>query len=105
MQIKFNHNILWFDENSGFSTGDLFGSSAVTFIKYHENKIYLTVSLLQGTQPLEGSGTLGTFIFGGRAAGSSFVEAVAAELLFYDESGNFVDVPNLSLVSSIINVN
>ena len=104
MQLNYDARILSIDESAGFSAGDFFGQNEISLIKTNGNKIHLSISLTQGTASAKGSGTLGTFTLNGIAAGNCFLSIAETELVFYDESGNSVEISNLETASTLIKV-
>lgn len=103
-QINFDSEILSFDENTGFSAGDFFGNNGISFIKVNMDNIYISFTLKQGTAPLKGSGSLGTFIFSGISVGNCIIELNKSELIFYDASGNSIDIAGIMTVPTSISV-
>lgn len=104
LQIEYESAVASFDENNGFTAGDFFNQDAIQFVKESANKIYLTMSMIQGNAPVNGNGILGILTFAGVAAGQFDLEIDESALNFYDESGGSIAVSGLTLLSSQVTV-
>jgi len=104
-QIKYDAAILSFNENSGFTAGDFFEQNEISLIKVNGDKIHVSLSLTRSIQSLKGSGNLGTFIFSGISVGNSSIELDESELVFYDTSGNPIEIADLSTIPASMQVN
>jgi len=104
MQISCDSSIASFNESTDFTSGDFFGQDAVIFVRNENDTIYLTLSLIQGTTPVKGSGTLANFNFTGNSAGSTTLIPSENQLYFYDEDGNDIEILNLTIESAAIEV-
>jgi len=105
LQISFDPDIISFDETGLFTAGDFFSQSAITFIKAVYDKLFLTISSVQGSAPVEGSGMLGTIRFTAEASGSCALNINTSDLKFYDDVGNTIEIANLSIDQAEIFVN
>jgi len=104
MQLPFDPDIISINESTGFSVGDFFDQNEISLLKIEGNTIHLSISLTQGTAPVKGSGVLGTFTLNGIAVGNCVLTIDEDELIFYDESGDAIEIEDLELGLTTIKV-
>lgn len=103
MRIAYN-NIIEFDNSTGFRNGPFFGEEAITFIREESSVIFLTLTLQQGQNKINGSGVIGEIPFVGKVVGSTIIYLMPTEVNFYDSDGNIVIVPKLEIQPGTVHV-
>lgn len=102
MRIMYDPHIVSFSDSTGFAIGDFFGDDIVTFINEEDSVIHIAFTLTQGQSEERGSGYLGDLTFTGNSPGSSSIEIVPTELVFYDSEGNDVVISDLEIEAAEI---
>lgn len=97
MRLNYDPQMLSFDQNSGFVLGDLFDQNEISLVINNEGHIHVSLSLVQGTDPFKRDGSLATFTFGGMVAGTTQINIDQNELFFYDQSGNSLEMADLTV--------
>lgn len=104
MRIVYDPNIVSFSDSTGFESGDFFGNEIVSFVEKGDSVIHIALTLTQGQSEERGSGYLGDLTFTGNSPGSSTIEILPTELVFYDSEGNDVVIPDLEIEAAEITV-
>jgi hypothetical protein len=104
MRIDYRPNIVTFNDSTDFEVGDYFGTEIVSFVQSEENSIHLSISLIQGENPVNGSDDLGTLTFTGLSQGVSDIEIIPSELFFYNSDGNIITITDQNIDNAVISV-
>ncbi|MCH7614031.1 MAG: hypothetical protein IIB45_11825 [Candidatus Marinimicrobia bacterium] len=104
MRIMYDPHVVTFSDSAGFAMGNFFGDDIVSFIEEKDSVIHIALTLTQGQSEERGSGKLGALTFTGNSPGSSAIEIIPTELVFYDSDGDEVAIPELEIESSTISV-
>ena len=104
MQVNYNSSILSFNDLTGFSVEEFFSSQNVVFIKEENSIINIGVSIQQGNNEVDGSGTIGTLTFKGSSTGTSEIEILLSDLHFFDSEGNEISIGAFEMIPAMITV-
>lgn len=104
VQLSFNNSVVTFGDSLTLVEDGFFGTSAIGFARSEGSTLHLTVTRTQGSDPVSGSGVVGTLHVHGLAAGSSTMTILPDDLHFYDADGNVIAVPDLELATAVIEV-
>ena len=97
MRLIYDAQMLSFDDNNGFSSGDFFKQDEISLVVNNTGYIHLSLSLTQGTEPVKGDGSLAVFTFSCTATGNTQLIIDESELFFYDELGNTIAITDLTV--------
>jgi len=89
MHIEYDRNVVSCDDSNGLQSGDFFGNEAICFIKAKYSVIYITITRIQGSEPVSESGKLCSLKFTGCQSG--ICDLNIATLFCYDSAGNEVN--------------
>lgn len=103
-RVRYDDSIISVNDSSDFNVGNYFGNNSILFAKADSSKIFITISLTQGSDKKTGSGELCRYVSTGFAVGQTFITIQDDELYFYDEYGNTVPTPDLRIISSKVTV-
>jgi len=104
MQINYSSSVLSFNDSTGFGVGEFFGNQNVIFVQEENSIINIALSIQQGNNEVDGSGTIGILTFKGNSTGTSEIEISLSELHFFDSTGNEISIGDFELVSAMITV-
>lgn len=103
-RVMYDDSIISVNDSTGFSIGDFFGNNSISFAKVDSSKIFITISLTQGSNKKTGSGELCRYLSTGLAVGQTFINIQNDELFFYDEYGNTISTPDFRIIFSKVTV-
>ncbi|MFC1484627.1 cohesin domain-containing protein [Candidatus Neomarinimicrobiota bacterium] len=101
-RISYSPAIISFNDTTGLTEGDFFGSEIVTFVKSESSLIHLAISRTDDEDGGMQSGILAQLSFKAVAPGSSSVEILTADLNLYDQTGGLITISSLEMESATI---
>lgn len=99
-RVRYNNSIISFNDSTGFTIGNFFGNNSIAFTKSEASKIYVTITLTQGSDKITGSGELCRFICTGENTGQTYINIQNEEIIFYDENGSIILTSDFKVLSS-----
>lgn len=99
-RVRYDDSIISFNDSTGFIIGNFFGNNSIAFSKSEASKIYVTITLTQGSDKKTGSDELCRFLCTGKNTGQTYINIQNNEIIFYDENGSIVLTPDFNVLSS-----
>jgi len=99
LQLQYDEDYLIYDEQSGMTTGDIFGENYLSFTQSENGIVHVSITLQQGEDALAGTGILCTLPFNCLMAGNTDISIISDNISVYDLDGNIIDL-NFSTMGS-----
>lgn len=104
-QITFNSSKISVADSLASVNESIFGGNTIRFIRVDSSTVHLSITRIQGDDPVSGSGIICGLHITGNEPGVCSLAIAPDELYFYDIDGDIVTIDSLEITPAIIRVN